>query len=124
MYWLYHIAGGIFDPQPGVKPTPPALEVQSFNHWTPREVRRPSTFTLPLAATAEEVAPELGPGAQSRPRAPGREAGSPAQLLPERGRPGHRVVRVRVLVTALTRQEAGYLFSAFYSRKSGKINVF
>ena len=25
-------------PQPGIKPTPPALEAQSLNHWTTREV--------------------------------------------------------------------------------------
>ena len=28
------MAGGILAPQPGIKPIPPALEVQSFNHWT------------------------------------------------------------------------------------------
>ena len=25
-------------PQPGIKPKPPAVEVQSLNHWTTREV--------------------------------------------------------------------------------------
>ena len=25
-------------PQPGIKPMPPAVEVQSLNHWTSREV--------------------------------------------------------------------------------------
>ena len=29
-------------PQPGIQHVPPALEVQSFNHWTTREVH----FTL------------------------------------------------------------------------------
>ena len=29
---------GILVPQPGIEPTPSALEVQSFNHWTTREV--------------------------------------------------------------------------------------
>ena len=26
-------------PQPGIEPAPPALEVQSLNHWTTREVK-------------------------------------------------------------------------------------
>ena len=25
-------------PRPGIEPTPPALEVQSVNHWTSKEV--------------------------------------------------------------------------------------
>ena len=33
-----HMAHGILVPQPGIKPTPPALEGQSLNHWTAREV--------------------------------------------------------------------------------------
>ena len=32
------MAYGIFGSQPGIEPTPPALEAQGFNHWTPREV--------------------------------------------------------------------------------------
>ena len=31
-------ACGILVPQPGIKPVPPALEVQSLNQWTAREV--------------------------------------------------------------------------------------
>ena len=27
--------------QPGIKPTPPAVEEQSLNHWTPREFPGP-----------------------------------------------------------------------------------
>ena len=34
----HHVACGILVPQPGIKPTPPALEMQSLNHWTNREV--------------------------------------------------------------------------------------
>ena len=30
-------ACGILIPQPGIEPMPPALEVQSFNHWTSKE---------------------------------------------------------------------------------------
>ena len=33
-----HEACGILAPGPGIKPVPPALEVQSLNHWTSREV--------------------------------------------------------------------------------------
>ena len=32
------MACGILVPQPGIKPTLPALEAQCFNHWTIREV--------------------------------------------------------------------------------------
>ena len=32
------VAGGIFVPQPGIGPMPPAVEVLSLNHWTVREV--------------------------------------------------------------------------------------
>ena len=36
---LLHLeACGILVPQPGIKPTPPAMEVQSLNYWTAREV--------------------------------------------------------------------------------------
>ena len=31
-------------PQPGIEPLPPALELQSLNHWTAREVPDESTF--------------------------------------------------------------------------------
>ena len=33
-------ACGILVSQPGIEPTPPALEEQSLNHWTTREVPR------------------------------------------------------------------------------------
>ena len=35
---------GILVPQPGIEPTPSALEVQSFNHWTTREVSEHKSF--------------------------------------------------------------------------------
>ena len=35
-----HVACGISVPRPGIRPTPPALEVRSLNHWTAREVPR------------------------------------------------------------------------------------
>ena len=31
-------ACGILVPRPGIEPVPPALETQSLNHWTAREV--------------------------------------------------------------------------------------
>ena len=34
------MACGIIVPRPGIKPAPPAFEVQSLNHWTAREVPR------------------------------------------------------------------------------------
>ena len=37
--WLYLVAGGIFVPQLSIEPTPPCVGmVESFNHWTAREV--------------------------------------------------------------------------------------
>ena len=32
------MACGILVPRPGIKPIPPAVEAQSLNHWTAREV--------------------------------------------------------------------------------------
>ena len=32
---------GILVPQPGIEPTPPAVEAQSLNHWTTSEVPGP-----------------------------------------------------------------------------------
>ena len=38
LFWLCHVACGVLVPQPGIKPTAPALEVQGLNHWTAGEV--------------------------------------------------------------------------------------
>ena len=35
-YSVLHV--GVLVPQPGIEPTPHALEVQSLNHWTAKEV--------------------------------------------------------------------------------------
>ena len=40
------MAYGILVPQSGIKPVPPALEAQSLNHWTAREVPTNLYFTL------------------------------------------------------------------------------
>ena len=37
-FWLHHVAHGIFVPRPGIEPVPLAVEIQSLNHWTVREV--------------------------------------------------------------------------------------
>jgi len=37
-FWLHHVPFGILVPLPGIEPTPSALEGQSLNHWTTREV--------------------------------------------------------------------------------------
>ena len=34
----WHVGYGILVPQPGIEPTPLAVEVRSLNHWTVREV--------------------------------------------------------------------------------------
>ena len=42
--WPRHAACGILVPWPGIKPVPPALEAQSLNHWTAREVPLSNIF--------------------------------------------------------------------------------
>ena len=37
-FWPHHAACRILVPQPGIEPTPLAVEVRSLNHWTAREV--------------------------------------------------------------------------------------
>ena len=36
--WPCSVAYGILVPWPGIEPMPPAVEVQSLNHWTSKEV--------------------------------------------------------------------------------------
>ena len=38
------VACGIFGPQSGIKLTPPAVEYQSLNYWTSREVPQHYSF--------------------------------------------------------------------------------
>ena len=45
-FWLHNTACGILVPRPGIKPTCPALEAQSLNHWTTREIPSPCLFTF------------------------------------------------------------------------------
>ena len=37
-FWSHSVACGILVPRPRIKPVPPELKVQSFNHWTIRKV--------------------------------------------------------------------------------------
>ena len=39
LVWPHCAACGILVPQPGIEPVPPAVEAQSLNHWTAREVQ-------------------------------------------------------------------------------------
>ena len=44
IFWPRPAACGILTPQPGMEPTPPALEARSLNYWTAREV--PTCFYM------------------------------------------------------------------------------
>ena len=46
----------ILVPQPGVKPTPPAVEAWSLNHWTTREVPYSLQFKIPTPQSLLTVA--------------------------------------------------------------------
>ena len=46
-FWPCPVACGILVPLPGIDPAPPAMEAQSLNHWTAREVP-PSMYLLNL----------------------------------------------------------------------------
>ena len=43
-FWQYCVAYEIFIHQPGIEPVPPAVESQSLNHWTAREVPHSGVF--------------------------------------------------------------------------------
>ena len=55
-FWLCHKAYGVLVPQSGIESVPPALKVQSFNHWTAREV---SLLWQVWAGEGESWAPPL-----------------------------------------------------------------
>ena len=46
-FWLWWVACRILAPQPGMEPGLPALGMQSFSHWTTREVPELSIFDNP-----------------------------------------------------------------------------
>ena len=47
-FWSFPMACGILVPQPEIEPIPPALEVQSLNHWTTREVPGPHFWSCQM----------------------------------------------------------------------------
>ena len=51
IFWLCCSACGILVPLPGIKPASSALEVQSLNHWTTREIPDLHSFLDPLSRT-------------------------------------------------------------------------
>ena len=38
IFWSCHVVCGVLVPWPGMEPIPAALEAQSLNHWTSKEV--------------------------------------------------------------------------------------
>ena len=45
-FWPLCMACGILVAGPGIKPAPPAVEAQSLNPWTTREVPNPPFLTI------------------------------------------------------------------------------
>lgn len=58
IYWPCDVACGVLVPQPGVEPAPPAVEVQSLNHWTTKEVPDFTVFKC-ISYTTEEKCKRL-----------------------------------------------------------------
>ena len=58
-FWPCHAACGILLPQPGVEPVPPAVEAQSLNHWTAREVQKLYIFLIKKIYTGSWCKPML-----------------------------------------------------------------
>ena len=54
-FWLCHEACRILVPQPRMKLAPPAVEVQTLNHWSTREVLTKSKRTWPRAKRFTET---------------------------------------------------------------------
>ena len=55
-FWWQHMACGILGPRSGTEPMSPALETQSLNHCTAREIPLALTFTF-LTASAQPPSP-------------------------------------------------------------------
>ena len=45
-------ACGISVPRPGIEPVPPAVEAQTLNHWTAREVPNVTVLEVPCPMAA------------------------------------------------------------------------
>ena len=61
-FWPCRTACGILVPQPGIEPASPALEAQSLDHWTTREV--PQSLFIDPRQPQEETGQEAKPLAQ------------------------------------------------------------
>ena len=46
LFWPCHTTCGVLVSQPGIEPMPPAVEAQSLNHWTAREVPTVTSFRM------------------------------------------------------------------------------
>ena len=46
LFWPHREVCRILVPQSGIEPSPPAVKVQSLNHWTTREVPQVSCFCV------------------------------------------------------------------------------
>ena len=51
VFWSCRAACGILVPRPGIEPAPPALEAQSLNHWTTKEVLKVGSLMSHLPGT-------------------------------------------------------------------------
>ena len=58
--FIEHAACGISVPQPGVEPTPPALEAWNLNHWIAREVLHWDSERRPFLSSVLEAGWGLG----------------------------------------------------------------
>ena len=54
-FWSCFTACGISVPWPGIEPVPPAVEAQSLNHWTTREVPGTSQWSINSGRRTEWV---------------------------------------------------------------------
>ena len=76
-FFCPHLAAcGILVPQPGIKPVLPAVEAQSLNHWTAREVPALPSETAPSSAASKASLP---PGTRPCPLA---HSVTPLELSP------------------------------------------
>ena len=64
--WPYHMACGISVPWPGMKLAPPALEAQSPNHWTAREVSWIMTLVFLASVILSPTRVKFGHSSTSR----------------------------------------------------------
>ena len=54
-FWPHHAACGVLVPRPGIEPRHPAVETQSLNHWTAREVPRENFFMFKFSLSCRKI---------------------------------------------------------------------